>query len=269
MEFKQMNELSLEIRMRAGEKVFTKAGAFIGGTSIGGKNYQFEKVLLGPQGNPVAAIAGQLIRRFTGENLPLMKVTSHGENITYYANMQQHVTVIPLGIGERLSVESENLLAFSDSCSYSCRFLAQGVISQKGFATSTLTGNGPDAMVAVLTDGNPLILSNVQNGAYLTADPDAVVCWTGADPGFKLDLSWKNLIGQASGESYMFEWTNAANVIIQPNERTSGIDISMDGRRTGQRAQRQNNPSITDTVQNAGSNGGLLGALGSFSEILR
>ena len=121
-----------------------------------------------------------------------MKVKSSGQNITYYANLAQHVTVLNLQPGQRLSVESENILAFTDNIKYGVRFLAQGVISQKGLATSTLEATGPNAQVAVLTDGNPIVLSNMQNGATLTADPDAAVCWMGSDPGFKLDLSWKN-----------------------------------------------------------------------------
>lgn len=240
VKFEVLNELTLKVTTdQQGSMVYSKAGAFIGGRSFGGKNYQFEKMLLGPGGNPLQAALGQIGRRFTGENLPLMKVTSRGPNELFYANEAQHVVVVPLQMGEKLSVESENILAFTPDCKYSVRFLAQGVISQKGLATSTLTGAGPNAVAAVIIDGNPIVLSNMQDGSYMTADPDAVVCWTGSDPGFKMDLSWKNIIGQASGESYMFEWTRPATVIIQPNERTSGIDIGIDGK--GGRPTRQDN----------------------------
>ena len=197
-----------------------------------------------------------------------MKVMFNGDSITYYANEEQHVVVYKLQQGETISVESENILAFTQDCKYGIRFLAQGVISQKGLATSTLTGMGPNAQVAVLVDGNPIVLSNVQNGATLEVDPDAVVCWIGRDPGFKMDLSWKNLIGQASGESYMFEWTgNApATVIIQPMERTSGINIGMDGGSSGQRASRQQNQTLGGAAQSVqgtlGQLGGMLGGLG-------
>jgi hypothetical protein len=94
-------------------------------------------------------------------------------------------------------------------------------------------------------------------------DPDAVVCWIGADPGFKLDLSWKNLIGQASGETYMFEWSGnkAATVIIQPTERKSGVDIGMDGGSSGQRAQAQQNQSLGGAAQSVQ---GTLGQLGNI-----
>ena len=52
--------------------VFTKAGAFIGGECYGSKNYKFTKVMLGPEGGIGQALLGQIARRFTGENLPLM-----------------------------------------------------------------------------------------------------------------------------------------------------------------------------------------------------
>lgn len=270
LKLETVNELTLKVTCQGGGDVlFTKAGAFIGGECYGGKNYQFEKVLLGPQGNPLQAALGQLGRRFTGENLPLMKVINRGDNITYYANEAQHVVVYNLAHGETISVESENILAFTSDCKYGVRFLAQGVISQKGLATSTLTGMGPNAQVAVLVDGNPIVLSNKQNGATIEADPDAVVCWVGADPGFKMDLSWKNLIGQASGESYMFEWlgNSPAIVIIQPLERTSGVNIGMDGGSSGQRAQRQQNQSLGGAAQSVqgtlGQLGGMLGGNGN------
>ena len=259
-----LNELTLKVTSQGGGDIlYTKAGAFICGECYGQKNYQFEKVLLGPQGNPLQAALGQLTRRFTGENLPLMKVTSRGDNITYYANDAQHVVVYNLKQGEKISVESENILAFTSDCVYSVRFLAQGVISQKGLATSTLTGNGPNAQVAVLVDGNPIVLSNVQNRSTLEVDPDAVVCWIGRDPGFKMDLSWKNLIGQASGESYMFEWSgnNTATVIIQPLERESGVNIGMDGGSSGQRASRQQNQTLGGAAQSVQ---GTLGQLGNM-----
>lgn len=264
IKFETLNELTLKVTCQGGgDHFFTKAGAFIAGENYGNKNYQFEKVLLGPQGNPLAAAVGQLTRRFTGENLPLMKVKTQGDSITYYANDAQHVCVYKLQQGERISVESENILAFTSDCAYSVRFLAQGVISQKGLATSTLTGNGPNAYVAVLVDGNPLVISNMQNGSTIEVDPDAVVCWIGQDPGFKLDLSWKNLIGQASGESYMFEWggNKLASVIIQPLERSSGLDISMDGKRTGSKPTTQQTQSLGQAANNVGD---ALGSLGSM-----
>jgi len=240
LKFETVNELSLKVTCQGNEVLFAKAGAFICGENNGNKNYKFEKLLLGPQQNMGQALLGSFMRRVTGENLPLMKVIMNGDSVTYYANHGEHVVIYQLAHGEVLSIESENILAFTPDCDYTVRFIGCGVISQKGLATSTLTGAGPNAYVAILVDGNPLVLSNVHSGATLAVDPDAVVCWMGqgpCDPGIKMDINWKNFIGQSSGESYSFEWApnQPVTVIVQPNERTSGISLGMDGGRLGHR----------------------------------
>ena len=221
--FETVNELTLKVTCHGNETIFTKAGAFIGGESAV-RNYKFEKVLLGPEGNIGQALLGSIIRRATGENMPLMKGNLNGDSVTYYANTGQHIVVYQLEYGEVISVESENLLAFTNDCKYSVRFIGVGVFSQKGLATTTLTGNGNNAYVAVICDGNPLVLSNVTSRQTITADPDAVVCWMGhghCDPSIQADMNWKTFIGQSSGESYLFEWSgnNPVTVIIQPSER--------------------------------------------------
>lgn len=121
-------------------------------------------------------------------------------------------------------MESENILAFTQECDYHVRFLGAGVLSQKGLCTSTLTGRGNQSYVAVLSDGNPLVLSNVNNQSTISVDPDAVICWIGderyhTDPQIRTDVNWKTLIGQASGESYAFEWgaNQPVTVLIQPS----------------------------------------------------
>lgn len=232
--FETVNELTLKVTCSGSDVLFTKAGAFIAGNSQGAKNYKFEKVLLGPQNNLAQAALGSLIRRATGENLPLMKVMMNGDSVTYYASYGQHVVIYKLAVGETVSVESENILAFTQDCDYRVRFIGCGVLSQKGLATSTLTATGNNAYVAILSNGNPIVLSNIQSGDTISVDPDAVICWmsqSGAcDPQIKTDLSWKNLIGQASGESYAFEWSGnqRVSVIVQPSERRGGIRVGID-----------------------------------------
>lgn len=233
LKFETINELTLKVTCTGNDVLFTKAGAFIAGNNYGNKNYRFEKVLLGPQNNIGQALLGQIARRVTGENFPLMKVNLNGDSVTYYASYGQHVVIYHLEHGETISVESENILAFTQDCDYSVRFIGVGVLSQKGLATSTLTARGSNAYVAVLSDGNPIVLSNVTSGDTISVDPDAVICWVGnghCDPQVKADVSWKTFIGQASGESYQFEWSGNAGVtvIIQPSERNGGIRVSMD-----------------------------------------
>ena len=88
-----LNELTLKVTCTGNDVLYTKAGAFIAGDSPNGKNYRFEKVLLGPQSGLMQAAFGSLVRRVTGENFPLMKVTMNGDSVTYYANYGQHVIV--------------------------------------------------------------------------------------------------------------------------------------------------------------------------------
>ena len=230
--FETLNELTLKVPCRGSDVLFTKAGAFIAGDSPT-KNYQFEKVLLGPQESLARAVLGSLVRRAAGENMPLMKVNLNGDSVTYYANYGQHIIVYKLEYGETISVESENILAFTRDCDYNVRFIGVGVMSQKGIATSTLTGKGKDAYVAVLSDGTPLVLSNLETRNTISVDPDAVICWIGqghCDPAIRTDVNWKTFIGQASGESYTFEWNGGqpVTVIIQPSERSGGIRLGVD-----------------------------------------
>lgn len=231
--FETINELTLKVTCTGNDVIFTKAGAYIAGDCAGNTNYRFEKVLLGPQNNLAQAVIGSLARRVTGENIPLMKVMLGGDSETYYAYNAQHVLVYRLERGETISVESENILAFTQDCKYSVRFIGSGVLSQKGIATSTLTGEGQNAYVAILTDGNPIALSNVHTHNTIAVDPDAVICWMGngsCDPHIRTDVNWKTFIGQASGESYSFEWHGgmAVTVIIQPSERQGGIQLKVD-----------------------------------------
>ncbi len=233
LNFETINELILKVTCQGSDVLFTKAGSFIAGESAS-KNYKFEKLLLGPQNSFAQAAFNSLKRRVTGENIPLMKVMFHGDSVTYYASNSQHVVIYRLAMGEVVSVESENLLAFTQDCKYDVRFIGCGILSQKGLATSTLTAVGNNAYVAVLSDGNPIVLSNIQSRNTISVDPDAVVCWMSqsgyCDPHITTDLSWKNLIGQASGESYAFEWNGSqpVSVIMQPSERSGGIRLGID-----------------------------------------
>lgn len=258
--FEVVNELTLKVTFNNQERVHTKAGAMIGFQG----RLKFDKELLGPDNNRgvAGAIMGQIGRRLSGENLPLMLVTPQSESIGYFANEAQHVVVLDLRPGEKVSVESENILAFTESCRYGVRFMGMGVVSQKGLMTSTLVGPG---QVALLTDGNPIVL----NGPCCV-DPDAFVFWVGQeDPQFKMQLSWKNIIGQASGESYFFQFNDPSSiVVIQPNERTSGIDIGIDGQ--GGRPTRQDNNLFREggnqmfNQNNGGMNSGLGGIIGGI-----
>ena len=228
-------------------RLYTKTGSMVG--YVG--DAKFTKTILGPGGNPLQAIAGQIGRRLTGENMPLMMVEpKHQQCQVLLATLSQHVTIIPLNPSLSLKVDSENLLAFTEECSYGFHFVAQGVISQKGLFTSELRMRAQGATVAILTDGNPFVLETP-----CCVDPDALVAWTGPDPSIKFDVGWRNLLGRggASGESYAFEFKQPGyQVVIQPSERKSGLDIGIDGHGSGNSPYVQQNQSVGDMMGHTG-----------------
>jgi len=247
--FKLQTVNELTCMAQGNDVMYCKKGAMIAYQG----QFKFEKLLIGPGGNLASAVISHVARRFTGENMELMKVTGNGT--CYFAELAKHATVITLNQGDSLGVESENILAFSDNCDYGVRFIGVGVVSQKGLFTSKLTAKTAGAQVVVLTDGNPVVLQSP-----CCVDPDAVVCWTGRDPGFKLDLNWKTIIGQTSGESYMLEFKNPGQtVIIQPSERKSGVKLGIDDKSyqpdTQGSAFQNSQQNMTDMLGNMGQMG--------------
>ena len=204
---------------------FAKKGAMIADQG----NFKYSKRLLGTnKTNIVGQVANHVMRRVTGENLEIMEVK--GSGAVYLADQCSNVTIItlePNGIFNEISVESEDLLAFTEQCHYGVTVIGSGVISQRGLFTSKLKYNGPGAQVAIKTKGDPLVLQ-----APCRVDPDAVVAWTGKAPKVKIDVNWKTIIGQTSGESYMYSFEEPGQlVVVQPFERESGLKIGIDDNR--------------------------------------
>lgn len=204
---------------------FAKKGAMVADQG----DFKYSKRLLGTNGgNVVGQVFNHMARRMTGENLEIMEVK--GQGVCYLADDESHVTVIglePNGPWQYVSVESEDLLAFTETCHYGVTPVGVGVLSQKGLFTSKLSYNGQGAQVAIKTQGNPIVLQSP-----CRVDPDAIVAWTGPAPKVKIDINLKTLIGQTSGESYMFEFSQPGQtVVIQPKERESGLKLGIDDKR--------------------------------------
>ncbi|WP_270571524.1 AIM24 family protein [Bacillus glycinifermentans] len=259
--FDTVQELTL--KAEGSGRFFAKKGAMIADQG----QLKYSKRLLGTnQGNIVKQVFNHLSRKLTGENLEMMEVTGRG--VCYLADQGEHVTVInlePNGIWQSVSVESEDLLAFTEDCHYGVTPVGVGVLSQKGLFTSKLTYNGTGAQVAVKTAGNPLILESP-----CRVDPDAIVAWTGPAPKVTLDVNWKTVIGQTSGESYMFEFQQPGQiVIVQPFERQSGLKVGLDDNRykaeTQNSAWQNTRQGMTNQPEHHGQDqGGLGGIVGSI-----
>lgn len=225
--FQVINELYLKAE---GEGIlFAKKGSMV--SDIG--DFKYTKRLLGTNsGSLMSSLKNHLVRKFTGENLEIMEVSGRG--IIYFADNSNHIAIIDLeesGDFNSLYVESENILAFTENCLYGVATIPAGGISKKGLFTSKLTYNGKDSKVAIMTNGNPLILKC--EGEPITVDPDCLVAWTGKAPMVDVNMDWKAMFGQTSGESYNFEFTEVGQyIIIQPQERKSEISIKDKNRPT-------------------------------------
>lgn len=229
MPFQFEIERELFLKATGNGVFFAKKGSMVADQG----DFKYSKRLLGTNGgNVVGQVFNHIARKVTGENLEIMEVKGQGS--VYLADQEAHVSIIrlvPNSDMESISVESEDLLAFTEDCHYGVTPVGVGVLSQKGLFTSKLTAKGQNAVVAIKTQGNPLDL-RVTHQTPVRVDPDAVVAWTGKAPKVKLAVGLKTLIGQTSGESYMFEFTEPGQiVIVQPFERESGLKVGIDDNR--------------------------------------
>ncbi len=226
-------------------RFFAKKSAMVAQTG----KWKYEKRLLGTNDNDGLGrqILNRVTRGITGENLEIMEVT--GSGTVYLADNAMHTVVVDLeeqGAFQTLSVESENLVAFTPNCHYEVEFIGAGVISQRGLFTTRLRYTGPGCQAIITTDGNPIVLD-----APCEVDPDAVVAWTGKGPKVKLNTNWKTFIGQTSGESYTYEFTDPnQTVIVQPKERRSGLVLGIDDKQYKPHKQESTNPinEVRDTA---------------------
>lgn len=218
-------ERELFLKAQGTGKFFAKKGSMVADAG----QFKYEKLLLGSnKGNIAGQVFNHIARKVTGENLEIMEVKGNGT--VYLADQEAHVTIITLEKNtpwESISVESEDLLAFTEGAHYGVTPVGVGVLSQRGLFTSKLSYKEGYPQVAIKTQGNPLVLT-----APCRVDPDAVVAWTGSAPKVKLAVGLKTLIGQTSGESYMYEFNEPGQtVIVQPFERESGLKVGIDDNR--------------------------------------
>lgn len=156
-----------------------------------------------------------LKRRATGESVSLMRCS--GEGTVWFAKDAMEILVLELA-GETLKVESEQLLALSDKLTTDVAFAGlRGATSGQGLFTTTVTGFGT---AALLSAGGPPIALAVTPEHPLVVDPDAFIASQGRlDQSFVTDVSWRNLVGESSGEAFSLRFAGSGVVYIQPEER--------------------------------------------------
>ena len=135
----------------------------------------------------------------------------------WFAKDAMEVLVVELA-GDTLRVESEQLLALSDQLRTDVAFAGlRGASSGQGLFTTTVSGVGS---VALLSAGGPPDRAAGDSTVPTVVDPDAFIASQGRlDQTFVTDVSWRNLIGESSGEAFSLRFDGDGVVYIQPKER--------------------------------------------------
>jgi uncharacterized protein (AIM24 family) len=156
-----------------------------------------------------------LKRKATGESVSLMECTGHGT--VWFAKDAMDVLLVEL-TGDTIKAESDHLLAVGAGLKTDVAFAGlRGATSGQGLFTSTVTGHGTAALVSA---GGPPIALEVGPQWPLVVDPDAFIASRGQlNQSFVTDVSWKNLIGESSGEAFSLRFDGTGVVYVQPEER--------------------------------------------------
>jgi uncharacterized protein (AIM24 family) len=156
-----------------------------------------------------------LKRRATGESVSLMHCSGNGT--VWFAKDAMEILLVELA-GDTLKVESEHILAISGGLRTDVAFAGlRGASSGQGLFTTTVTGVGT---AALLSAGGPPIALEVSPQYPLVVDPDAFIASQGRlDQTFVTDVSWRNLVGESSGEAFSLRFDGSGVVYIQPEER--------------------------------------------------
>jgi uncharacterized protein (AIM24 family) len=173
---------------------------------------------------------GKFIKqRFTGEGVPLMKVSGHGD--VFLADRAADIHLVDLEQGDALSINGSNVLAFESTLKYDIKMVqGMGMMSTAGLFNCVFTGYG---RIAVTTKGTPVVLS-VDQPTYV--DPQAAICWSASlQTGYHRadQLGIGTLLGRSTGEAFTMSFAGQGFVVVQPSEEmvapTHGTQQSQGG----------------------------------------
>lgn len=162
---------------------------------------------------------GKLMKRaFTGEGVPLMKVTGNGDILL--ADQGKQIHIIKLA-NEEFVVNGSNILTFENGIEWDVKLMKKVAgIAAGGLFNIHLTGSGH---IAITSHGKPIALEVTPNRPIYT-DPNATIAWTGnLSPELHTDLQLKSFFGRGSGESFQMKFSTDTHgiVIVQPYEEVT------------------------------------------------
>lgn len=192
--------------------------------NLNGEIYALQGTMVAYTGNVEFDHKGAGLSRFaksafTGEGLPLMKVSGQGK--VFLANSAQLVHIIELE-NDEITIASRNVLAFTDGIDWDIGVIKGGVMgfAAKGLFNTNLKGTGS---VALTSMGTPIVIP-VQQGSDAFADTNSIIAWTsGLNVSLKSSFKAKSIIGMGSGESFQMAFQGQGYIIVQPGEYIAPI----------------------------------------------
>lgn len=151
-----------------------------------------------------------LKKAFTGEGVPLMKVTGQGD--VFFADDAMEIHLVNLD-GDTLTVNGSNVLAFDPTLTWDIKKVEGASMMAGGIFNTTFTGTGT---VAITAHGTPVVL-NVDAPTY--ADMQAAIAWSASlTTSVRRTAGAGAMIGRGSGEAFQLVFNGQGFVVVQASE---------------------------------------------------
>ena len=151
-----------------------------------------------------------LKKTFTGEGMPLMKVSGRGDVFLADDAMEIHLVNLE---NDSLTVNGSNVLAFDSTLTWDIKRVEGASMLAGGVFNTTFTGTGT---VAITSHGTPVVL-NVDAPTY--ADIQSAIAWsTSLTTSVRRTAGAGALIGRGSGEAFQLGFSGQGFVVVQASE---------------------------------------------------
>ena len=151
-----------------------------------------------------------LKKAFTGEGMPLMKVSGRGD--VFFADDAMEIHLVGLE-DDALTVNGSNVLAFDSALTWDIKKVEGASMMAGGVFNTTFTGTGT---VAITSHGTPVVL-DVDAPTY--ADIQAAVAWSSSlTTSVRRTAGAGALVGRGSGEAFQLGFSGRGFVIVQASE---------------------------------------------------
>jgi uncharacterized protein (AIM24 family) len=158
-----------------------------------------------------AGSVGKFFKKaFTGEGLPLMRVSGQGD--VFLARDAWDIHLIDLE-GDSITVNGENVLAFEPGLEWDIRRVQGAGMMAGGLFNTVFTGQG---RVAAACHGTPVLL-NIDQPTFV--DTDSAVAWSSTlRTGVRRTAKAGAIIGRGSGEAFQLSLEGQGFVLVQASE---------------------------------------------------